>query len=377
MADNEVGIRVTSKDDTGPGFSSVKKSSDDAASSLDKVGEAADGAEGKAQGFSDTLTGTADVMSGASQIAKGDLFGGLVTLGGGMADLAGGMADLAGGMASFLIPALKGMSLSSVKARAATIAQTAATKAATIAQKAMNIAMRMNPIGLVIAAIVALIAIVVVIEKKTGFFSKVWTKAWGAIQRGAAAAFGWIKEHWPLLLAILTGPIGIAVLVIVKKKDAILNAFKKIPGAIRSAFGTLSDVITAPFRAAFDAVKALWNSTVGGFGFSIPSWVPKVGGNEFRIPEMARGGISGALASRMAMVGERGRELVRLPVGSQVIPNGQTERMLGGGGGGGGGSLVLELRSSGSRVDDVLLELLRNAIRVRGGDVQVVLGRSG
>jgi phage-related minor tail protein len=36
---------------------------------------------------------------------------------------------------------------------------------------------------------------------------------------------------------------------------------------------------------------------------------------------------------------------------------------------------VLELRSSGSRVDDLLLELLRGAVRSRGGDVQLVLGR--
>lgn len=37
--------------------------------------------------------------------------------------------------------------------------------------------------------------------------------------------------------------------------------------------------------------------------------------------------------------------------------------------------VVLELRSSGSKTDDLLLELLRKAIRARGGNVQVVLGR--
>lgn len=38
--------------------------------------------------------------------------------------------------------------------------------------------------------------------------------------------------------------------------------------------------------------------------------------------------------------------------------------------------IVIELRSSGSRLDDLLLEILRHAIKVRGGDVQVVLGRN-
>jgi phage-related protein len=40
-----------------------------------------------------------------------------------------------------------------------------------------------------------------------------------------------------------------------------------------------------------------------------------------------------------------------------------------------GGAMVLELRSSGGRVDDLLLEILRGAISVRGGDAQIVLGR--
>jgi hypothetical protein len=41
----------------------------------------------------------------------------------------------------------------------------------------------------------------------------------------------------------------------------------------------------------------------------------------------------------------------------------------------GGGGTVIELRSGGSRLDDLLVEILRNAIRDRGGDVQTVLGK--
>lgn len=41
----------------------------------------------------------------------------------------------------------------------------------------------------------------------------------------------------------------------------------------------------------------------------------------------------------------------------------------------GGGRVVLELHSSGSAVDDFLVDLLRRAVRVRGGDVQIVLGQ--
>jgi hypothetical protein len=48
------------------------------------------------------------------------------------------------------------------------------------------------------------------------------------------------------------------------------------------------------------------------------------------------------------------------------------------GSGGRADPLVLELRSSGSDIDELLLKILRKAIKNRGGDVQVVLtGRSG
>jgi len=94
---------------------------------------------------------------------------------------------------------------------------------------------------------------------------------------------------------------------------------------------------------------------------------------------MATGGIVGAHAAEGGprggsdvMVGEQGMERVELPFGTRVVPAGQTRAELGAGG---TQRVVLELRSSGSRMDDLLLEILRDAINVRGGDVQVVLGR--
>lgn len=47
----------------------------------------------------------------------------------------------------------------------------------------------------------------------------------------------------------------------------------------------------------------------------------------------------------------------------------------GGQSGGGNGPLVLEIHSGGSRFDDALVGVLRNTIRAKGGDVQVVLGQ--
>ncbi len=94
---------------------------------------------------------------------------------------------------------------------------------------------------------------------------------------------------------------------------------------------------------------------------------------------MAHGGVTGAASGgprgNWTMVGEQGRELVKLAPGSTVIPNGQTEAMMSGQGTGAGGSpTVLEIRSGGSRLDDLLVEILRKAIRARGGNAQSVLG---
>lgn len=73
------------------------------------------------------------------------------------------------------------------------------------------------------------------------------------------------------------------------------------------------------------------------------------------------------------LVGERGPEIVQFDRGARIHSNEQSKQLLADGGA--REPTVLEIRSSGSRVDDMLLEILRQSIRVRGGNVQVVLGR--
>ncbi|MEV7470275.1 phage tail protein [Streptomyces kronopolitis] len=93
----------------------------------------------------------------------------------------------------------------------------------------------------------------------------------------------------------------------------------------------------------------------------------------------ATGGIIGAAGggprSAWTLVGEQGPEVVDLPYGSRVRSNPDSRRMAGAAAGG-GGPVVLELHSGGARLDDLLIEIIRKAVRVRGGDVQFVLGRA-
>ncbi|MEI5100291.1 phage tail protein [Streptomyces sp. PmtG] len=90
----------------------------------------------------------------------------------------------------------------------------------------------------------------------------------------------------------------------------------------------------------------------------------------------ASGGIVGAAASGgirsgLTWVGEHEPELLDLPVGSRVRSGPDSRRLAATGAR--PEPVVIELRSSGSEVDEFLLKLLRKAINVRGGNAQFVL----
>ena len=100
-----------------------------------------------------------------------------------------------------------------------------------------------SPITLTMAAIVigvlAVIAIFVLLYKKVGWF-----------RDGVNAAFSWIKNNWPLLLSILTGPIGAAVIYIIRHFNEVVDFVKGMPGKIASAASGMWDGITDAFKAA-------------------------------------------------------------------------------------------------------------------------------
>jgi len=167
-----------------------------------------------------------------------------------------------------------------------------ATKVWTAVQWAINAALVANPIGLVVAAVVALIAIVVLIATKTTWFQDLWDKAWGAIQGAASAVFNWVKSNWPLILAVLTGPIGMAVLAIAKnwdkikdgasnvkgwitdKFDALVSFFGGLPGRAANSLSSLTSTIRELFRDAMDAGK----EKVTGIGDTIVTWIEGIPG---------------------------------------------------------------------------------------------------
>lgn len=246
------------------------------------------------------------------------------------------------------------------------LAIVAAIKAWSIAQGILNVVLLANPILLIATAIAALVAGIIIAYQKVDWFraavdamGRAVVDAFNWIIDTAQWVFNWIKDNWPLLLGIITGPFGLAVAIVIRHWDTIKSTIsgvfdaikgwaKDIPNQIKNALGNLINIIKypfdqawnaisgipkkvkdgwgsmvdgikgimngvatalkTPFETALKAIKSLWNSTVGGFGFSVPSWVPGIGGNKWTIPKMARGGI--VTKPTIALIGEAGPEAV-------------------------------------------------------------------
>lgn len=159
--------------------------------------------------------------------------------------------------------------------------ETAATAAGTVANTGFAVSMwaAMAPVLLIVAAIAAVIAVVVLLVTH-----------WDTVKAAGAAAWDWIKNAW---------------------------------SSAGDFFAGIGSAISGGFKAAFNAVAGFWNSTVGSLSWDVPDWVPIIGGNTMstpRMPLLATGG--DVTRGGFAVVGERGAEVVELPAGARVWPNG-------------------------------------------------------
>jgi len=177
-------------------------------------------------------------------------------------------------------------------------------------------------IGVIGLAIVALIAIGYVLYRN-------WDTIWGAMKTAVnfvwqilQDVWHWISDNWPLLLAILGGPFGLAVKFIVDHWSGIVDFFSGIVQDIWNVFKDVGKAIASPFVWAWNLIARAWNDTVGKLHFKIPGWVPVLGGNEFGMPTLPtvalqHGGI--VTAPTLALLGEAGPEAV-VPLGTGVGP---------------------------------------------------------
>lgn len=105
----------------------------------------------------------------------------------------------------------------------------------------------------------------------------------------------------------------------------VITTFNQARERAVGAFVGIASSIFAPFKEAFNLISRAWNSTVGSLSFTIPDWVPGMGGKGWSPPKMpyfasgtnyAPGGFAG--------LAERGAEMVHLPNGARVLTANQT-----------------------------------------------------
>lgn len=171
---------------------------------------------------------------------------------------------------------------------------TVATKAWAAGQWLLNAALAANPIGLVVVALVAIGAALYIAWTKSETFRdivkgafEVVKDAFGWVLQAAKDVFGWLSDHWPLILGILTGPIGLAVLAIVKHWDDIKGLFtdglNAVIGIIKGFATALADAgkwiidkivegIKATAGALADAAVWLKNRIVEGIHLALDAF---------------------------------------------------------------------------------------------------------
>ncbi|MFF5228453.1 phage tail protein [Dactylosporangium sp. NPDC000521] len=198
-----------------------------------------------------------------------------------------------------------------------------AMKVWAVVQTVMNLALWSSPITWIVLAILTLVAIVVIIATKTTWFQDIWNATWGGIKAVAGAVGVWLRDElWGVYIkgtyeGIVSGIMWVVglftdhLMALRKTGEKWWSWFAELPGKIKSAFVSVGEFVSAPFRAGFNAVSRFWNGTVGKLSWSVPSWVPFVGGNTIsapKLPQLAEGGVIPATPGGRLVVAGEGRE---------------------------------------------------------------------
>lgn len=200
-----------------------------------------------------------------------------------LVDIPGPMGDAAlmaaafGGDTMQLVTSLGMAAIALQGMKIGQLAAAAASGVATAAQWLWNAAISANPIGLIIIGIAALVA-------------GIWllVQNWDSVAEAGTQAWEWIRGAW---------------------------------SSAGEFFANLGDSIRNAFAGAFNWVAGMWNSTVGSLSWSVPSWIPGIGGNTLAVPQIPLMATGGSIRrGGLAVVGEAGPELLDLPVGASVVP---------------------------------------------------------
>jgi hypothetical protein len=216
---------------------------------------------------------------------------------------------------------------------------------ATVAQWLFNAALWASPITWIVLAVAAFVAIMIYLATQTTVFQDVWKVVWSFLKDIGAWFAGPFSDFFVRGWRIVTTLF-----------DMFWQHIKTLPDRLGALFSTVANIISWPFRTAFNLVVSAWNATIGRLSWSVPSWVPGIGGNSISAPKLSKfhqGGImSGALGAEGLAV---------LQAGERVSPAG------------GGHAEESVILNAGSDLDEAILDSIRRSVGLRGNDPVRVL----
>lgn len=215
----------------------------------------------------------------------------------------------------------------------------------TAAQWAWNVAISATGIPLIIAGVVLLVGGIILLATKTNFFQNLWRVTWGGIKAAAMAVGRWFSGPFVGFFTRAWDRIR-------STWSRVTDWFGRLRSGIARVFSNIGSSITAPFRAAFNAISRAWNNTVGRLSFTVPGWIPGIGGNSFSAPRLpyfhAGGRVPGTPGQEILAVLQAGETVSS--TASSVNDGGQFIPIRG------GDPLV-----------DMLIELIARRVDDRGG----------
>ena len=115
-------------------------------------------------------------------------------------------------------------------------------------------------------------------------------------------------------IAIGIGLVAAAAVIAYKKFETFRTIIDTVFGAVR---WWISNVTIPLFQGllgaatfVFKAIAAVWNNTVGKLAFTIPSWVPLIGGKSFAMPKIGGGGGDGGGLTSARAFEESQKEII-------------------------------------------------------------------
>ncbi|MFF9625384.1 hypothetical protein [Streptomyces griseosporeus] len=178
----------------------------------------------------------------------------------------GGIAEgvsLVADKAPWVVQGIYGIVVAMTAWRVATTLWAGAQVIANAAMIAFNIISAAGPWGWIAIAIAGVVLAVVVMYKKFDWFRAGVQVVWDALKKGASAVLSWVKQNWPWILGALAGPIGLAVVYIIKHWD-------DIKSGISTAWNWIKQYVLFPVRDFFTKTVPGWadtlkNKLVGAF----------------------------------------------------------------------------------------------------------------